>query len=86
MKSFKLQSLRGALLALFYSSTVLSAFTAVGLVLLGQQLKSKEKWALPLSLPHLCIDYSLYLHKYCKWAFANKDESWTKILYNGFKK
>ncbi|KAI4301998.1 hypothetical protein L6164_035222 [Bauhinia variegata] len=37
------KSLRGALLALFYSSTLLSAFTAVALVLLGIQLKSKEK-------------------------------------------
>lgn len=35
------KSLRGALLALFYSSTVLSAFATVGLVLLGGQLKSK---------------------------------------------
>ncbi|XP_021281984.1 uncharacterized protein LOC110414912 [Herrania umbratica] len=31
------KSLRGALLALFYSSTFLSAFTAIGLVLLGRQ-------------------------------------------------
>uniref|UniRef100_A0A2P2K722 Uncharacterized protein MANES_09G146600 n=3 Tax=Rhizophora mucronata TaxID=61149 RepID=A0A2P2K722_RHIMU len=37
------KSLRGALLALFYSSTFLSAFTAVGLLLLGRQLQSKEK-------------------------------------------
>ncbi|KAK7278246.1 hypothetical protein RJT34_23272 [Clitoria ternatea] len=36
------KSLRGALLALFYSSTFLSAFTSVGLVLLGIQLKSKK--------------------------------------------
>ncbi|KAK4282951.1 hypothetical protein QN277_014264 [Acacia crassicarpa] len=36
------KSLRGALLALFYSSTLLSAFTSVGLVLLGIQLKSKK--------------------------------------------
>ncbi|XAR53532.1 hypothetical protein NMG60_11022123 [Bertholletia excelsa] len=36
------KSLRGALLALFYSSTFLSAFATVGLVLLGGQLKSKE--------------------------------------------
>ncbi|KAJ1409326.1 hypothetical protein SESBI_22837 [Sesbania bispinosa] len=36
------KSLRGALLALFYSSTVLSAFTMVGLILLGIQLKSKK--------------------------------------------
>ncbi|XWS58441.1 hypothetical protein CRYUN_Cryun08bG0033900 [Craigia yunnanensis] len=37
------KSLRGALLALFYSSTVLSAFTTIGLVLLGRQLKPEEK-------------------------------------------
>ncbi|KAL0313784.1 UNVERIFIED_CONTAM: Exosome complex component CSL4 [Sesamum calycinum] len=37
------KSLRGALLALFYSSTVLSAFATFGLVLLGGQLKSKGK-------------------------------------------
>ncbi|KAL5566839.1 hypothetical protein UlMin_030003 [Ulmus minor] len=37
------KSLRGAILALFYSSTVLSGFTAVGLVLLGRQLNSKEE-------------------------------------------
>ncbi|KAJ9185773.1 hypothetical protein P3X46_005367 [Hevea brasiliensis] len=37
------KSLRGALLVLFYSSTFLSAFTSVGLFLLGRQLKSKEK-------------------------------------------
>ncbi|PSR92800.1 Processed cyclic AMP-responsive element-binding protein 3-like protein [Actinidia chinensis var. chinensis] len=37
------KSLRGALLALFYSSTLLSVFSAMGLVLLGGQLKSKEK-------------------------------------------
>ncbi|RDX64860.1 hypothetical protein CR513_56527 [Mucuna pruriens] len=36
------KSLKGALLALFYSSTFLSAFTSVGLVLLGIQLKSKK--------------------------------------------
>ncbi|KAG2696766.1 hypothetical protein I3760_07G074300 [Carya illinoinensis] len=36
------KSLRGALLALCYTSTILSAFTSVGLVLLGRQLKSKE--------------------------------------------
>ncbi|KAI9077906.1 hypothetical protein K1719_040035 [Acacia pycnantha] len=36
------KSLRGALLALFYLSTFLSAFTSVGLVLLGIQLKSKK--------------------------------------------
>ncbi|KAF7817778.1 ammonium transporter 1 member 2-like [Senna tora] len=37
------KSLRGALLALFYSSTLLSAFTSIGLVLLGIQLKSKKE-------------------------------------------
>ncbi|KAG9145667.1 hypothetical protein Leryth_018712 [Lithospermum erythrorhizon] len=37
------KSLRGALLAIFYSSAILSAFATVGLVLLGQQLKSEEK-------------------------------------------
>ncbi|XVF42376.1 hypothetical protein PTKIN_Ptkin01aG0357200 [Pterospermum kingtungense] len=37
------KSLRGALLVLFYSSTSLSAFTAIGLILLGRQLKSEEK-------------------------------------------
>ncbi|MED6189499.1 hypothetical protein PIB30_096526 [Stylosanthes scabra] len=37
------KSLRGALLALFYSSTVLSAFTTIGLVLLGIQLRSKKE-------------------------------------------
>lgn len=37
------KSLRGALLAIFYSSTVLSAFATVGLVLLGGQLESKQK-------------------------------------------
>ncbi|EXB93136.1 hypothetical protein L484_024474 [Morus notabilis] len=36
------KSLRGALLALFYSSTFLSAFTSVGLFLLARQLKSKK--------------------------------------------
>ncbi|XP_062145539.1 uncharacterized protein LOC133852793 [Alnus glutinosa] len=36
------KSLRGALLALCYSSTILSGFTAVALVFLGRQLKSKE--------------------------------------------
>ncbi|KAK7376322.1 hypothetical protein VNO78_34788 [Psophocarpus tetragonolobus] len=36
------KSLKGALLALFYSSTLLSAFTSVGLVLLGLQLKSRK--------------------------------------------
>ncbi|KAG4908488.1 hypothetical protein JHK82_057142 [Glycine max] len=36
------KSLKGALLAIFYSSTFLSAFTSVGLVLLGLQLKSKK--------------------------------------------
>lgn len=37
------KSLRGSLLVLFYGSTLLSGFSAVGLVLLAQQLKSKEK-------------------------------------------
>ncbi|XP_058214251.1 uncharacterized protein LOC131325814 isoform X2 [Rhododendron vialii] len=37
------KSLRGALLALGYSSSILSAFTAVGLILLGRQLEPKEK-------------------------------------------
>ncbi|KAK1379248.1 Ammonium transporter member [Heracleum sosnowskyi] len=37
------KSLRGALLAVCYTSTVLSAFTAGGLVLLGGQLKSEPK-------------------------------------------
>ncbi|WRX23805.1 Protein of unknown function DUF3082 - like 1 [Theobroma cacao] len=37
------KSLRGALLALFYSSTFLSGFTTIGLVLLGRQLKAEEK-------------------------------------------
>ncbi|POO02944.1 LOW protein: ammonium transporter 1-like protein [Trema orientale] len=37
------KSLRGALLAAFYASTVLSVSTSVGLVLLGRQLKSKGK-------------------------------------------
>ncbi|CAN1729797.1 hypothetical protein LINPERHAP1_LOCUS720 [Linum perenne] len=36
-------SLRGVLLALCYSSTVLSALTCVGLVILGRQLKSEDK-------------------------------------------
>ncbi|KAK6646257.1 hypothetical protein PHAVU_L002032 [Phaseolus vulgaris] len=36
------KSLKGALLALFYFSTFLSAFTSGGLVLLGLQLKSKK--------------------------------------------
>ncbi|XP_017410951.1 uncharacterized protein LOC108323115 isoform X2 [Vigna angularis] len=36
------KSLKGALLALFYFSTFLSAFTSGGLVLLGFQLKSKK--------------------------------------------
>ncbi|KAM4108835.1 hypothetical protein ACB094_03G075700 [Castanea mollissima] len=36
------KSLRGALLAICYSSAVLSAFSTVGLVLLGRQLDSKE--------------------------------------------
>ncbi|KAK2988622.1 hypothetical protein RJ640_026437, partial [Escallonia rubra] len=37
------QSLRGALVAIFYSSTFLSAMASVALVLLGGQLKSKDK-------------------------------------------
>ncbi|GAB2211722.1 hypothetical protein Droror1_Dr00025055 [Drosera rotundifolia] len=37
------KSLRGALLVMFYASTVLSALSSVGLVLLAQDLKSKEK-------------------------------------------
>ncbi|TXG66140.1 hypothetical protein EZV62_007415 [Acer yangbiense] len=37
------KSLRGALIALFYSSTILSAFTTVGLFILARQLESKEK-------------------------------------------
>ncbi|KAI3459058.1 hypothetical protein Pfo_015721 [Paulownia fortunei] len=43
------KSLRGALLALCYSSTVLSAFSTVGLVLLGGRLKSKGNMADPMS-------------------------------------
>ncbi|KAK9735615.1 hypothetical protein RND81_04G215900 [Saponaria officinalis] len=37
------KSLRGTLLAVFYSSALLSGFSAIGLVLLAQQLKSKDK-------------------------------------------
>lgn len=37
------KSLRGALLAVSYSSVVLSAFTTVGLILLARRLKSKEE-------------------------------------------
>ncbi|KAH7571812.1 hypothetical protein JRO89_XS04G0148000 [Xanthoceras sorbifolium] len=37
------KSLRVALIATFYSSTILSAFTVVGLFLLGRRLASKEK-------------------------------------------
>ncbi|CAH9051787.1 unnamed protein product [Cuscuta europaea] len=37
------RSLHGALLALLYSSAILSAFTAVGLILLARQLKSDDK-------------------------------------------
>ncbi|KAJ0966544.1 hypothetical protein J5N97_023461 [Dioscorea zingiberensis] len=37
------KSLRGTLLVIFYSSTILSAFTSVGLVLLGRELSSKSK-------------------------------------------
>ncbi|XP_027088388.2 ammonium transporter 1 member 2-like [Coffea arabica] len=43
------KSLRGALLALCYSSTLLSGFTSVGLLLLGVQLGSKENMAAPLN-------------------------------------
>ncbi|KAE8710339.1 Ammonium transporter 1,2 [Hibiscus syriacus] len=37
------KSLRGALLALVYSSTILSVLTSIGLFLLGRQLKSEGK-------------------------------------------
>ncbi|XP_042433506.1 uncharacterized protein LOC122019928 [Zingiber officinale] len=37
------KSLRGALLVIFYSSTILSAFASVGLVFLGRQLSSENK-------------------------------------------
>ncbi|CAI9090963.1 OLC1v1025863C1 [Oldenlandia corymbosa var. corymbosa] len=37
------KSLRGTLLVLFYSSTFLSGFASIGLVLLGFQLSSKDK-------------------------------------------
>ncbi|KAL8544541.1 hypothetical protein ACS0TY_004929 [Phlomoides rotata] len=37
------KSLRGALLAMCYSSTILSGFATVGLVLLGGRLKSKDE-------------------------------------------
>lgn len=37
------KSLRGTLLAIFYSSTLLSGFSAIGLVLLARQLKSKKE-------------------------------------------
>lgn len=37
------KSLRVSLLAMFYASTILSGFSAVGLVLLGIQLNSKDK-------------------------------------------
>lgn len=37
------KSLRGALLVLFFSSGILSAFASVGLVLLGRELSSKSK-------------------------------------------
>ncbi|KAL5712106.1 hypothetical protein ACHQM5_014307 [Ranunculus cassubicifolius] len=37
------KSLRGALLAVGYGSTILSAFATVGLILLGRQLKSEEQ-------------------------------------------
>lgn len=53
-----LQSLRGTLLAIVYSSTLLSALTSVGLVLLGIQIKSEKNWALGV-LPSLGFA--------CKW-------------------
>lgn len=37
------KSLRGSLLVMSYSSTILSAFAMVGLILLGGQLKSEDK-------------------------------------------
>ncbi|XP_072993085.1 uncharacterized protein [Typha latifolia] len=37
------KSLRGALLAICYSSAILSAFTSVGLLILGRQLSSESK-------------------------------------------
>lgn len=37
------KSLRGALLLIFYSSTLLSAFITIGLILLGRQLKPENK-------------------------------------------
>ncbi|CAN4115220.1 unnamed protein product [Withania somnifera] len=37
------KSLRGSLLVMSYSSTILSAFSMVGLILLGGQLKSEDK-------------------------------------------
>ncbi|XP_059077279.1 uncharacterized protein LOC131876315 [Cryptomeria japonica] len=37
------KSLRGALLAICYSSTILSGFTTVGLILFGRQLSSEGK-------------------------------------------
>ncbi|KAF9586795.1 hypothetical protein IFM89_039986 [Coptis chinensis] len=37
------KSLRGALLAICYSSTILSASATVGLILLGRQLQSEEQ-------------------------------------------
>ncbi|KAL8557701.1 hypothetical protein ACS0TY_004974 [Phlomoides rotata] len=37
------KSLRGALLAMCYSSTILSGFATVGLILLGGRLKSKDE-------------------------------------------
>ncbi|OVA16309.1 hypothetical protein BVC80_6205g3 [Macleaya cordata] len=39
------KSLRGALLVLCYSSTVLSGFATIGLILLGRQLQSKDQGA-----------------------------------------
>lgn len=38
-----MQSLRGALLVIFYGSTVLSGFATIGLVLLARELKSGKK-------------------------------------------
>lgn len=43
---WQMQSLRGALLAACYSSAILSGISAVGLVLLGGRLKSKDEWSM----------------------------------------
>ncbi|KAH9784149.1 hypothetical protein KPL71_009551 [Citrus sinensis] len=43
LENLWMQSLRGALLAACYSSTLLSVFTVIGLFLYGRQLASKEK-------------------------------------------